>query len=70
MNNNGWKDAEGRRTQNDTIVASDAEEEIPEKTTHSELQIDLVHAVRDALYRMWMDGSSREKRRGSSSRKR
>jgi hypothetical protein len=58
--NNGWKDAEGRRTQNDTFVVSDAEEEIPEKVTHSELQIDLVHAVRDALYRMWMDGSSRE----------
>jgi hypothetical protein len=30
---------------------------------HSDLQLDLVHAVRDSLFRMWMDGASREERK-------
>jgi hypothetical protein len=59
--NNGWRDAQGR-TPKDSIVVSDAEEEIPENMPHSDLQLDLVHAVRDSLYRMWIDGSSREER--------
>lgn len=59
--NNGWRDAQGR-TPKDAIVVSDAEEEIPENMPHSDLQLDLIHAVRDSLYRMWIDGSSREER--------
>ncbi len=59
--NNGWKDAEGRIPE-DAIIISDAEEEIPENIAHSDLQLDLVHAVRDSLYRMWIDGSSRKER--------
>lgn len=64
--NNGWDDAEGK-TPNDTIIVSDAEKGIPEKINHSAFQLDLVHAVRDSLYRMWMDGASREERRTLSS---
>ena len=59
--NNGWRDAQ-EKTPKDAIVISDAEEEIPFYMPHSDLQLDLVHAVRDSLFRMWMDGSSREER--------
>jgi hypothetical protein len=59
--NTGWRDAE-RKTPKDAIVISDAEEEIPFYVPHSDLQLDLHHAVRDSLYRMWMYGSSRSER--------
>lgn len=59
--NNGWNDAKDKTSRN-TVIVSDAEEEIPDSITHSEVQLDLVHAVRDSLFRMWMDGASKEER--------
>jgi hypothetical protein len=60
--NNGWDDAKGKTYRENTIIISDAEEEIPQSIAHSDVQLDLVHAVRDSLFRMWMDGSSKEER--------
>jgi transposase-like protein len=59
--NKGWMEAQGR-TPSDAIVVSDADEEISLYISHSDLQLDVVHAIRDSLYRMWMDGSARVER--------
>src|SRR5487761_864130 len=60
--NNGWKDAKGKTNLENTVIVSDAEEEIPQNMAHSDVQLDLVHAVRDSLFRMWMDGASKKER--------
>jgi transposase-like protein len=45
------------------VIVSDAEEEIPQKNiAHSDQQLDLVHAVKESLFRMWMDGAGKEER--------
>jgi hypothetical protein len=60
--NNGWDDAKGKTNRENTVIVSDAEEEIPQNISHSDVQLDLAHAVRDSLFRMWMDGASKEER--------
>jgi hypothetical protein len=44
------------------VLVSDAEEEITQYIDHSEAQLDRVHAVKDSLFRMWMDNSTRKER--------
>lgn len=60
--NNGWHDAKGKTSSANTVIVSDAEEEIPENVAHSDQQLDLVHAVKESLFRMWMDGAGKEER--------
>ena len=67
--NQSWKElgqmmqANGTLPPKETVVlVSDAEEEIPQYIDHSQVQLDRVHAVKDSLFRMWMDNSTREER--------
>jgi hypothetical protein len=68
--NQSWKElgqtmkTNGTLPPKDSIVlVSDAEEEIAQNIDHSESQLDRVHAVKDSLFRMWMDNSTREERK-------
>lgn len=45
-----------------TFTVSDAEREIENNVDPSAHQLDLVHAVRDTLYMMWMDSAPKEER--------
>jgi hypothetical protein len=68
VNKGGWSDVAASSRQNgiqkkDCILVSDAEEEgIQDNLEHGDAQLDLVHAVKDTLFRMWMDGATKNER--------
>jgi len=63
VNKGGWSDvAAAATTPTSSILVSDAEESIQNNLKHGASQLDLVHAVKDTLFRMWIDGATKNER--------
>jgi hypothetical protein len=63
VNKGGWSDVAIRASSSSSsILVSDAEEGIQDNLKHRDSQLDLVHAVKDTLFRMWMDGATKIER--------
>ena len=61
VNKGGWSDVASATTSS-SILVSDAEDSIQNNLKHRDSQLDLVHAVRDTLFRMWIDGATKNER--------
>ena len=62
VNRGGWGDVARSAYSSSAILVSDAEEGIQDNLKHRDSQLDLVHAVKDTLFRMWMDGATKNER--------
>lgn len=63
--NHDWDQVEDVRLEN-SILVGDAEKSIHLNLDYEKRQLDLVHAVKDSLYKLWAEGMSRQEREAVS----